>query len=185
VKRNNYNDLTPVSRAQAFDSEFRRWLHNPQKIIRPFISKGMTILDLGCGPGFFSIEMAKMIQGSGKIIAADLQEGMIEILRRKIHENGMENLIQPHRCTPQGLNLNVQVDFILAFYVIHEITNPDFVINELKSVLKPGGKILIAEQKMHVPRGVFNTIVESMIQEGFKVLSRPHIAISRAVLMEH
>jgi 2-polyprenyl-3-methyl-5-hydroxy-6-metoxy-1,4-benzoquinol methylase len=53
--------VCPVERAASLDNRIRRWLQNPQKILRPYIEKGMTVLDIGCGPGFFSIDMAQLV----------------------------------------------------------------------------------------------------------------------------
>ncbi len=50
-----------VELAGGLDNKFRRFLQNPQKILKPYLKEGMTVLDLGCGPGFFTIEIAKMI----------------------------------------------------------------------------------------------------------------------------
>jgi ubiquinone/menaquinone biosynthesis C-methylase UbiE len=66
--------ICPVEYAVGLDNSVRRLLQNPRKILKPYIHEGMTVLDLGCGPGFFSIEIAKMLKDSGKVIAADLQE---------------------------------------------------------------------------------------------------------------
>ena len=79
--------ICPVEYAGGLDNSFRRLLQNPGKILKPYIHEGMTVLDLGCGPGFFSIEIAKMLKDSGKVIAADLQEGMLERVRQKIRMN--------------------------------------------------------------------------------------------------
>lgn len=57
--------VCPVERAGHLDNRIRRWLQNPQKILRPYIEEGMTVIDVGCGPGFFSIEMAQMVGKSG------------------------------------------------------------------------------------------------------------------------
>ena len=46
-------------------------------------------MTLGCGPGFFTVEIAKMLNGSGKVIAADIQDGMLEKLNKKIKGNGI------------------------------------------------------------------------------------------------
>ena len=78
------NRVCPVEIAGGLDNFVRRLLQNPQKLLRPHIREGMTVLDLGCGPGFFSIEIAKLLNNSGKVIAADLQEGMLDKLRKKI-----------------------------------------------------------------------------------------------------
>jgi len=76
--------ICPVERAGGLDNSFRRLLQNPRTILKIYISRGMTVLDLGCGPGFFSIEIAKLLNDSGKVIAADLQEGMLEKVIKKI-----------------------------------------------------------------------------------------------------
>ena len=62
----------------SLDNRIRKWLQNPQKILRPYIEEGMTVLDVGCGPGFFSIDIAQMVGKSGRVIASDLQEGTRE-----------------------------------------------------------------------------------------------------------
>ena len=70
--------VCPSRHAGSLDNSFRRWLQNPQKILAPYIKEGMTVLDVGCGPGFFSVEIAKMVGKNGKVISADLQDGMLE-----------------------------------------------------------------------------------------------------------
>jgi len=76
--------ICPVENAGGLDNFVRKFLQNPLKILKPYISKGMTVLDLGCGPGYFSIEIAKMVSESGKVIAADLQKRMLEKVRNKV-----------------------------------------------------------------------------------------------------
>ena len=77
--------VCPVERAGSLDSKLRKWFQNPSKILAPFIKEGMKVLDVGCGPGFFSIEIAKMVGKNGKVFSADLQEGMLQKLRNKIN----------------------------------------------------------------------------------------------------
>jgi ubiquinone/menaquinone biosynthesis C-methylase UbiE len=67
------NRVCPVKRAGSLDNRIRRWIQNPKKILKPYIEEGMTVLDIGCGPGFFSIDMAQMVGKTGRVIAADLQ----------------------------------------------------------------------------------------------------------------
>jgi len=70
--------VCPVENAGGLDNSVRRLLHNPAKILKPYIHEGMTILDLGCGPGVFTVEIATLLNCSGKVIAADLQEGCLK-----------------------------------------------------------------------------------------------------------
>ena len=60
--------------AFALDNPIRRLIHDPKKILGGYIEPGQTVLDIGCGPGTFSIAMAKMVGESGKVIAVDVQE---------------------------------------------------------------------------------------------------------------
>lgn len=76
--------VCPVEKAAKLERGLRKIFHNPRYLLRGSLSKGMKVLDFGCGPGFFSIEMARIVGEKGKIIAADLQQGMLNILREKI-----------------------------------------------------------------------------------------------------
>jgi len=58
--------VCPVALSGSLDNRFRRWFQNPRKILRPYVEKGMTVLDIGCGPGFFSIDMAHLMGASGE-----------------------------------------------------------------------------------------------------------------------
>jgi ubiquinone/menaquinone biosynthesis C-methylase UbiE len=95
---NQKNRVCPVSLAGGLDNKIRRYLQNPRKILGPYIEEGMTVLDLGCGPGFFSIEMARLVGKSGRVIAADLQEGMLHKIRDKIQGTELEERIRFHKC---------------------------------------------------------------------------------------
>ena len=64
-QKNTY--VCPAGLAGSLDNSFRKWLQNPQKILKPCINKGMTVLDLGCGPGVFTVEIAKLLHESGKL----------------------------------------------------------------------------------------------------------------------
>jgi len=91
------NCVCPVEIAGGLDNRIRRWLQNPKKILGPYIEEGKIILDLGCGPGFFSIDMAQMVGKSGRVIASDLQEGMLHKVRDKIKGTELEERITLHK----------------------------------------------------------------------------------------
>ena len=133
----------PVEIAGGLDNSIRRFLQNPQKLLKPFIREGMTVLDLGCGPGFFTIEIAKLLGHLGKVIAADLQKGMLDKVIHKIKGTPFERLIEIHQCKSYKIGVDEKVDFILAFYMIHEVQDKVNLFKELKSILKPGGQLYI------------------------------------------
>ena len=180
---NKQNRVCPVELAGSLDSKIRKWIHNPIKIMRPYIKEGMTVLDIGCGPGFFSIEIARMVKDSGKVIAADLQEGMLEIVNQKIKGTELDRRIVLHKCGEDEIGITGNVDFIFAFYMIHEVRDQNNLFRELKSILKSGGKIYIIEPKLHVSKKSFEEMINRIKDMGFEITGRPKVFFSRTVLL--
>ncbi|MFC1738030.1 class I SAM-dependent methyltransferase [Planctomycetota bacterium] len=178
------NRVCPVERAGSFDNKIRRWLQNPQKILRPYIEEGMTVLDLGCGPGFFSIDIAQMVGNSGRVIASDLQEGMLQKLRDKIKGTELEERIKLHKCEENKIGLSENVDFILAFYVVHEIPNQDEFFNDVESLLKPNGQILIVEPPFHVSKSAFEETIRKAQNAGFTLVEKPKVLLSKTAVLK-
>lgn len=176
--------VCPVERAGSLDSGIRRWVQNPRKILAPHIREGMVVLDMGCGPGFFSIELAQMVGKSGRVIASDLQEGMLQKLREKIKGTDLAQRITLHRCQESSVGLSEQVDFVLAFYMIHELPDQGHFFGEIASLLKPNGQILIVEPPLHVSRRAFEDTLMAAQNAGLKLLERPSVLFSKAALLQ-
>ncbi len=123
--------VCPVKLAGGLDLRIRRWLQNPQKILGPYVKEGMTVLDVGCGPGFFSIDMAQMVGESGRIIAADLQEGMLQKVRDKIKGTELEKRLTLHKCEENRIGVSEHVDFSLLFFMVHEVPNKEALFREI------------------------------------------------------
>jgi ubiquinone/menaquinone biosynthesis C-methylase UbiE len=182
---NQKNRVCPVSLAGGLDNRIRRYLQNPRKILGPYIEEGMTVLDIGCGPGFFSIEMAQMVGKSGRVIAADLQEGMLHKIRDKIQGTELEERIRLHKCETNKLGLPENVDFVLAFYMVHEVPDKQGFFCEIKSKLKPNGHILIIEPPFHTSKKVFDEIVRLALDTGLKFINRPKIFPNKVVFLQN
>jgi ubiquinone/menaquinone biosynthesis C-methylase UbiE len=178
------NKVCGVERAGALDLRFRKLFQNPRKILKPYIKEGMTILDVGCGPGYFTIEMAKMLGGSGKVIAADLQDGMLEIVKNKVSNTSLQNIIEFHKCESDKIGLTKECDFILVFYMLHEVPNQTTFLKEMFSLLKPEGKVLIVEPKFHVSKNDFKNSTETLKNIGFAIIEEPKIFFSRSVVVK-
>lgn len=178
------NRICPVERAASLDNKFRRWFQNPQKILAPFISEGMTVVDLGCGPGFFSVDMAHMVGKSGRVIASDLQDGMLQKLRSKIDGTEFEERIILHKCEEHTIGIGEPVDFILAFYIVHEIPDQYLFFKEIKSILKKNGLILLVEPPFHVSKKAFKQMIERAQEAGLRPDTRPRVLFSKAVTLK-
>ncbi len=178
------NRVCPVERAGGLDNKIRRWIQNPKKLLGPYIEEGMTVLDIGCGPGFFSIDIAQMVGKSGRVIAADLQEGMLQKLRDKIHGTEFEERITPHKCEANKIGVSVDVGFILLSYVVHEIPDEKAFFCEIESILKPDGHILIVEPSFHVSKTEFEETVKNTRGFGFIDNKGPKLLFSRTAVLK-
>ncbi len=177
--------VCPVERAGTFDSRLRRWFQDPRKILGPYIEAGMTVVDLGCGPGFFSIEMARMVGPSGRVIAVDLQAGMLRKLSNKIKGTELEDRIALHECSADHIAVTGPVDFVLAFYMVHEVVDQGAFSGEIGSMLAPGGKLFIVEPTFHVSKKAFSEMVRKTRTAGFVIAERPKVFMGRSVLLTH
>ncbi len=178
------NRVCPVERAGSLDNRIRRWFQNPQKILKPHIEEGMTVLDLGCGPGFFSIDMAHIVGKSGRVIASDLQEGMLKKLSDKISGTELEDRITLHKCEEDKIGVSENVDFVLVFYMIHEVPNQEEFFIEIETILKPNGQVLIVEPPFHVSKTAFEETVKKARDAGLTDVERPKVFLSKAVILK-
>jgi ubiquinone/menaquinone biosynthesis C-methylase UbiE len=175
--------VCPAEFAGSLDNSVRKLVHKPHRILETYISKGMTVLDLGCGPGFFTIDMAKLVGETGRIIAADLQQGMLDKVAAKIIGTDLDQRIELHKCQEDSIGISQKVDFILAFWMVHEVPDKQRLFEEMKSVLKPGGRIWIIEPKIHVTEKSFKKMIELLVLAGLEILEKPRIWLSRSVLL--
>jgi ubiquinone/menaquinone biosynthesis C-methylase UbiE len=183
---NERNRVCPVELANSLDNKIRKWLQNPQKILAPYVKEGMTVLDVGCGPGFFSVEMAKMVGRSGKVISADLQEGMLQKLRTKIKGTELEERITLIKCDKDKINISGKVDFILTFYMVHEVPEKNSFFKQLKNSLNENGQYLIVEPKLfHVSQKEFEATTMLAEKNGFKVYAGPKLPLSWSALLRN
>jgi ubiquinone/menaquinone biosynthesis C-methylase UbiE len=176
-------DICPYQRAWALDIWIRKYIHDPYNIVGEYIKEGQTVLDLGCGPGFFSLAMAEMVGEKGRIISVDIQEEMLQMLRDKSEREGLKSRIVLHKGEPDKIGISEMVNFALAFYMIHEVTDRRSFLSEVASHLKHDGRFLIVEPKFHVSKPDFDSTLKVAQSVGLKQISEPKILFSRAALL--
>jgi ubiquinone/menaquinone biosynthesis C-methylase UbiE len=164
----------------------RRIFHNPDIILKPYIKEGMTVLDIGCGMGFFSLPAAQMVGASGKVVCVDLQDEMISSLVKRAEKAALLHRIDARICgeTHLGIeDISGTVDFALTFALIHEVRDRDRLLAEIAGTMKQHGKILIGEPKGHVSKDHFATTVSIARNAGFEAEDHPKIPRTHAILM--
>ncbi len=165
----------------------RRLVHNPEKILEPYVRSGMTVLDVGCAMGFFTIPMARMVGPRGTVLCVDLQEKMLQALLRRARKAGVLDRLVTRQCDGGSLGLQDfrrRVDFALAFAVVHEVPDAARFFSELSEVLKVGAMCLVAEPKGHVSGKDFETTLAIAREAGFENLARLQVMRSHTALLQ-
>ncbi len=170
------------NRSRNIENKIRRWLHDPEKILGKHVKKGMKVLDMGCGPGLYSVAMAEMVGETGKVIAADIQKEMLDILKNKLENTDLESRIKLVESKKNNINVGEKVDFALVFYVVHEINNPEKFLKQIKKTLKKNSKVLIIEPKFRVSSKEFQKTIDLGKKIGLKIKERPRVFFSRSAL---
>ena len=182
MKKDN-NHVCPVWMAYTFDNPLRNLIHKPKKMFKEYVKEGMTVMDIGCGLGCFSIGLAKMVGKKGKVYSVDMQRGMLDRLMKRAKKVGVADIIKTHQCESHKIGLDAWLDFALAFWMIHETPDALDLLKQIHSLLKPDGVLFLADPKMHVSLSFFNETISAAEKFGFKVIERPKIALSWAVIL--
>jgi len=182
-EREDSSRVCPPRHVILFDNFLRPLFHDPRKLFSPYVQPGMTALDIGCGRGFASLGLAELVGAYGRVIAADLQEEMLDMVDGRAHLSGLQERIDLHRCQPDRIGIATAVDFALAFWMVHETPDSKAFLQEVLDTLKPGGNFFVAEPKMHVKEAQFERMICDALEIGFEVVCRPRVRLSRAVVL--
>jgi ubiquinone/menaquinone biosynthesis C-methylase UbiE len=164
--------------AQVMGAGGIEWLDRPERedqeqpevVINAMgLRGGEVVADLGAGSGYFTFRLAAKVGITGKVLAVDIQDEMLETLRQRAAANGITNVEEvkaseadPH--LPAG-----GVDLVLMVDVYHELAYPCEVMTRVRNALKPGGRIVFVEYRKEDPtvpiKEVHKMSVEQLTQE--------------------
>ena len=148
----------------SFDNPLRRLFHDPERLLDP-------------------IGLAKLAGPEGKVIAVDRQQQMLDALGRRARRAGMADRIVLHRCRKESLGVKEPADFVLAFWMAHEVPDAPRFFREIFTLLKTEGRLLLVEPKVHVTQRSLERTLAVCRETGFRILEEPVVALSRAFLM--
>ncbi len=137
-------------RAKFMMSAARKEWHDPQTVLDAIgIKKGMTLVDLGCGPGFFTIPMAAVTGENGVVYAVDSDPVMLGYLTDNIVKSGVKNriirIVSGDVCDTGLPGGSVDVAFFAN--VLHEVENKEAFLEELKRICKPTAYVVDVDWK--------------------------------------
>jgi len=144
------------------------------------------VLEPGPGMGFFTIEIARMVGSTGRVVAVDVQPRMLKELERRAMEAGVGSRIDARQAGEDGLgidDLEGKVDFVLAFAVVHELPSARKFFEEAATAMRDGGRLLLAEPRFEVSERDFEETLQAAAGCGLHAESRPAIRWARAAVL--
>ena len=170
----------------VFLNPLRRLWDSPRKVLAPIVRDGDTVLELGPAMGWFTLDLARMVGPRGRVVAAEVQRKMLDVLERRAARAGLSRIVEPRLTLPDDPcvnDLQESVDFVLLYHVIHEVDNAPRVLGRIAASVRPGGKVLLSEPQGHVSKELFAHEIRLAREAGLEVVERPRIFKSRSVLL--
>jgi len=167
-------------------SPLRRLRQDPHRILSPHVRAGMTVLEPGPGMGFFTLELARLVGASGRVIAIDIELKMLKVLGRRARKAGLQDRIVLRQADKNRMAVDEnqgQADFVLAFAVVHELPDAAGFFREMLSALKPDGRMLLSEPSGHVNAKDWQETVRQALETGFQEVQNLDISRARSVLL--
>lgn len=142
------------------------------------VKRGMTVCDMGCGNGFYALQIAKMVGPDGRVLCVDIQPEMLKFLKERAEKLEITNY-QPILGKLHDPRLPVgKVDLILCVDVYHEFSHPVQMLAGMRESLAPGGMVVLLEYReedVNVPIKPLHKmskaqIMKEMPANGFKLV---------------
>ena len=127
----------------------------PDEVVRALALKGgETVCDIGAGPGYFSLRLAKAVGESGRVFAVDVDPRILDVLRKRLKDSGLRNLTPVLALDEDPLVPKKACDLIFIVDTFHHFPDPPAYLRRLGQTLKPGGRIVnIDFHKRELPVG--------------------------------
>ena len=166
----------------TFDNPLRKIIHDPVEILSPFVHQGDTAIDIGPGMGYFTIPLAELTGHTGCVIAIDIQPKMLSMLMQRAKKKCVSERIKTHLAGPDSIGFHEKADFILAFWMVHEVPDQRRFLSEIRNLMKPEGLFLLVEPLIHVSKKSFSQTLEMAKGLGLFIKESPKISMSRSAL---
>ncbi len=179
VKKRQIAPVMNVAHADWLTRPDRDEQEQPDRVVAALsIPRGATVVDLGAGVGYFTWRLAKQVGPEGRVIAVDIQQGMLDLLSENLTSRGITNVDMvlgaadnPH--LPTGA-----VDLVLIVDVYHELSEPEKTMEHVRRSLKPGGRVVIIEYRKEDPSIPIQPLHKMSVEEvraevepiGFKLV---------------
>jgi ubiquinone/menaquinone biosynthesis C-methylase UbiE len=173
VVRHFHKFPMPEFLASAIDNPLRRRIQPPTEMpLRHGIEPGMTVLEVGPGNGRYTVETARVVGPSGKVIAVDIEPKMIERVSRRAQEEGVTNLEAKTASVYDLPFPDATFDAVSMIAVISEIPDPQRALGEFYRVLKPAGILAFSELITDPDYPLARTLIQRASAARFRLSRR-------------
>jgi SAM-dependent methyltransferase len=160
--------------APLFSPENADWLtrpdrdetEQPEKVLDALqVPEGATVADIGAGVGYFTWRLARRVGPTGRVIAVDVQQKMLDMLAEHLKRRRVANVemvlggVRDPRL-PEG-----EVDLALLVDVYHEFQEPEAMVKAIRKALKPDGRMVLIEYRKEDPNIPILPLHKMSIQE--------------------
>jgi len=174
IRRFQPPPFASIIETRILESALRGKLWPVEEIIeRSGIEKGMTVLELGCGPGVHTIEFAKAIGEKGKLYAVDMQSKMISRLKEKLSKPEYKCLSNIEMKVANAYDIpfsDETIDLVVMVGVLGEIPDKNRALKEIRRVLKLGGILAISENLIDPDYPLKKTTSDYCEQGGYQLV---------------
>lgn len=150
LRFDNYTQPRPLPHqwGRLLDHPWRLWYRKPAATLASFgFAPGMTVLELGCGTGVFTLEIARMVGEGGQVHAVDLQEPFLRQAQQRVQKGGLQSRVHFHHCGAYTLPIEANsVDLAIVVATLSQIPDKGAALRELRRVLRPGACLALSEE---------------------------------------
>ena len=145
------------------------------------LKPGMVVADIGAGSGYYASRIARRVGPTGRVLATDIQPGMIALLERRIASERLTNMTtvlgapDDPKLPPNSIDLAIMVD------VYHELQDPQAFLQRLKPAFKPGGRLALLEFRKEDPKIPILEVHKMSVAEVKQEMEAEGYAIDRVV----
>ncbi len=179
IKKRQIPPVMSVAHADWLTRPERDAQEQPDRVVASLnIPKGATIVDLGAGVGYFTWRLAEATGPGGRVLAVDIQQGMLDLLEKNLRDRNITNVeavlgAEDDPKLPAG-----EVELVLIVDVYHELAKPETMMEQVRRSLRPGGRVVIIEYRREDPDIPIHPLHKMSIEEvrgeleplGFKLV---------------
>lgn len=163
-------------------SPLRKLAEPVERLVGPCVERGMTVVDPGCGLGYVSIPLARMVGPEGRVLAVDVEPRAVDRLKRRARKADVLDRIDARACDSRDLGLaeyRGEVDLVTVIHALHELEDLPGFLSQIQALLKPGGRLLVVEPRGHVKPEAWEAELRACRAAGFAELDPPALGNKR------